>query len=109
MSTIPSNSNLAEQAVAAVRDSFVDTDTILRIKNLELRAKVVVEGFMSGLHRSPYHGFSVEFSEHRKYTDGDDPNDIDWLVRSVASVQIESWRVPFRAFICIYTYMAKKT
>ncbi|MBC7821878.1 MAG: DUF58 domain-containing protein [Planctomycetaceae bacterium] len=50
----------------------------MRIKNLQLRAKAVVEGFLSGLHRSPYHGFSVEFSEYRQYTPGDDPRYLDW-------------------------------
>ena len=39
-----------------------------------------MQGFLQGLHASPFHGFSVEFSEHRKYTPGDDPKDIDWLV-----------------------------
>ncbi len=50
----------------------------MRIKSLQLRAKVVVEGFFSGLHRSPYHGFSVEFSEYREYSAGDDPRYLDW-------------------------------
>jgi uncharacterized protein (DUF58 family) len=50
------------------------------VARLDLRARFIVEGFLSGLHASPYHGFSVEFSEHRRYTQGDDPNDIDWLV-----------------------------
>lgn len=45
---------------------------------MELRAKVVVEGFWKGIHRSPYHGFSVEFTEYRQYTSGDDPRYIDW-------------------------------
>jgi uncharacterized protein (DUF58 family) len=45
-----------------------------------LRAQFIVKGFLHGLHASPFHGFSVEFSEHRKYTPGDDPHDIDWLV-----------------------------
>ncbi|HUY91960.1 MAG TPA: DUF58 domain-containing protein [Pirellulales bacterium] len=58
--------------------SFIDPAAVMRIKNLELRAKVVVEGFFSGLHRSPYHGFSVEFSEYRQYTPGDDPRYLDW-------------------------------
>jgi uncharacterized protein (DUF58 family) len=58
--------------------SFIDPGTLMRIKNLELRAKIVVEGFMSGMHRSPYHGFSVEFSEYRQYTAGDDPRYLDW-------------------------------
>lgn len=50
----------------------------MRIKNLELRAKAVVEGFMSGLHRSPYHGFSVEFTDYRQYSVGDDLRYLDW-------------------------------
>lgn len=50
----------------------------MRIKNLELRARLVVEGFLSGLHRSPYHGFSVEFTEYRQYTPGDDLRYLDW-------------------------------
>lgn len=58
--------------------SFIDPTTLMRIKNLQVRAKVVVEGFYSGLHRSPYHGFSVEFSEYRQYSPGDDPRYIDW-------------------------------
>ena len=51
---------------------------LMAIKNLELRARVVVEGFWKGLHRSPYHGFSVEFTEYRQYTPGDDPRYLDW-------------------------------
>jgi uncharacterized protein (DUF58 family) len=47
---------------------------------LDLRAQFIVKGFLHGLHASPFHGFSVEFSEHRKYTPGDDPKDIDWLI-----------------------------
>jgi uncharacterized protein (DUF58 family) len=52
----------------------------MRIRSLELRARVVVEGLWRGLHRSPYHGFSVEFSEYRPYVKGDDPRYIDWKV-----------------------------
>lgn len=58
--------------------SFIDPHALMRIKSLQLRAKVVVEGFYSGLHRSPYHGFSVEFSEYRQYSPGDDPRYLDW-------------------------------
>jgi uncharacterized protein (DUF58 family) len=56
----------------------------MAIRNLELRARVVVEGFWTGLHRSPYHGFSVEFTEYRSYTPGDDTRYLDWrlLARS---------------------------
>src|SRR5436189_2605210 len=58
--------------------SLVDPLTLMSIKNLELRAKVVVEGFWNGLHRSPYHGFSVEFTEYRQYSPGDDLRYLDW-------------------------------
>src|SRR5206468_4257260 len=57
---------------------FISPQALMAIKNLELRARVVVEGFWSGLHRSPYHGFSVEFTEYREYTPGDDPRYLDW-------------------------------
>lgn len=50
----------------------------MRIKSLQLRAKIIVQGFLTGLHRSPHHGFSVEFSEYRQYTPGDDPRYLDW-------------------------------
>src|SRR5438309_3286760 len=58
--------------------SLIDPQTLMSIKNLELRARVVVEGFWKGLHRSPYHGFSVEFTEYRQYSPGDDPRYLDW-------------------------------
>ncbi|WP_373651859.1 MULTISPECIES: DUF58 domain-containing protein [unclassified Schlesneria] len=57
---------------------FVDPATLMRLKSLELRAKHVVQGFMTGLNRSPYHGFSVEFTEYRQYTQGDDLRHLDW-------------------------------
>jgi uncharacterized protein (DUF58 family) len=57
---------------------FIDPQVVMRIKNLQLRARAVVEGFYAGIHRSPYHGFSVEFSEYRAYTPGDDPRYLDW-------------------------------
>lgn len=65
----------AEKVRAA---DFIDPKTLMRIDSLELRAKIVVQGFLSGLHRSPHHGFSVEFSEYRQYTPGDDPRHLDW-------------------------------
>jgi uncharacterized protein (DUF58 family) len=61
-------------------EKYLKPQVINQIKRLDLRAQFVVKGFLQGLHASPYHGFSVEFSEHRKYTSGDDPKDIDWLV-----------------------------
>ena len=65
---------------ATPKTSLIDPATLMRIKSLEMRARVVVEGFWKGLHKSPYHGFSVEFSEYRPYTKGDDPRFIDWKV-----------------------------
>ena len=59
---------------------YLKPEVINQIKRLDLRAQFVVRGFLQGLHSSPFQGFSVEFSEHRKYTAGDDPKDIDWLV-----------------------------
>jgi uncharacterized protein (DUF58 family) len=58
--------------------NFVDPAALMVIRNLELRARTVVEGFWHGLHRSPYHGFSVEFTEYRPYSPGDDPRYLDW-------------------------------
>lgn len=61
-------------------EQYLKPEVIRTVARLDLRARFIVEGFLSGLHASPYHGFSVEFSEHRRYTQGDDPKDIDWLV-----------------------------
>jgi len=57
---------------------LVDPQALMAVRNLELRARVVVEGFWNGLHRSPYHGFSVEFTEYRQYSPGDDTRYLDW-------------------------------
>ena len=61
-------------------EQYLRPEVIRQISRLDLRAQFIVKGFLQGLHASPFHGFSVEFSEHRKYTPGDDPQDIDWLV-----------------------------
>ncbi len=63
---------------AGANFDLIDPATLMRIKGLEVRARAIVEGFMTGLHRSPYHGFSVEFTEYRQYTDGDDLRYLDW-------------------------------
>src|SRR5271166_2642274 len=60
--------------------SIIDPKALMSIRNLELRARVVVEGFWNGIHRSPYHGFSVEFTEYRQFTPDDDPRYLDWRV-----------------------------
>jgi uncharacterized protein (DUF58 family) len=57
---------------------MVSPAALMAIRNLELRARIVVQGFWHGIHRSPYHGFSVEFTEYRQYTPGDDPRYLDW-------------------------------
>lgn len=62
------------------KTSYLDPAALMRVKSLELRARMIMEGFWKGLHRSPFHGFSVEFSEYRPYARGDDPRFIDWKV-----------------------------
>jgi len=59
---------------------FLKPEAVSRLGNLNLVARLVVEGFITGLHRSPYHGFSVEFAEYRQYMPGDDIRHIDWKV-----------------------------
>ncbi len=59
---------------------YLKPTTVSRLANMNLRARLVVEGFITGLHRSPYHGFSVEFAEHRQYMPGDEIRHIDWKV-----------------------------
>jgi len=60
--------------------SFLDPAVVARLGTLELKARTIVEGFLSGLHRSPFKGFSVEFAEYRQYIPGDDISTIDWKV-----------------------------
>jgi uncharacterized protein (DUF58 family) len=59
---------------------YLQPDVVSKLANMELRARMVVEGFITGLHKSPYHGFSVEFAEHRQYMPGDEIRSIDWKV-----------------------------
>jgi uncharacterized protein (DUF58 family) len=59
---------------------FLDPAVIARLGTMELKARTVVEGFLAGLHRSPYKGFSVEFAEYRQYMPGDDLSTLDWKV-----------------------------
>ena len=67
-------------STGTARRGYIDPRALMRIGSLELRARVVVEGFWNGLHRSPYHGFSAEFTEYRPYSSGDDPRYVDWRV-----------------------------
>src|SRR2546421_7620712 len=59
---------------------YLDPRTLARISSLDLRARLVVEGLMIGMHRSPYQGISVEFAQHRQYVPGDDIRHVDWKV-----------------------------
>jgi len=59
---------------------YLDPVMVSKLKNLEVKAKLIVEGFITGLHRSPYHGFSVEFAEHRQYNPGESLRNVDWKV-----------------------------
>lgn len=66
--------------VATSEQRFLDPRILARLSNLQLVAKTVVEGFLIGLHRSPYYGVSIDFAEYRPYAPGDDPRQIDWNV-----------------------------
>jgi uncharacterized protein (DUF58 family) len=65
--------------VQTVHD-YLDPQVLARLKGLQLRARRIVEGYVAGMHRSPFHGFSVEFAEHREYAPGDDLRYLDWKV-----------------------------
>ncbi|MCL4511987.1 MAG: DUF58 domain-containing protein [Bacteroidetes bacterium] len=66
---------MSESALKILTPKFIS-----QLSTMELRARLIVEGFLVGMHRSPYHGFSVEFAEHRQYFPGDDISNIDWKV-----------------------------
>jgi uncharacterized protein (DUF58 family) len=57
---------------------FLKPEVVSRLANMDLRARLIVEGFIAGLHRSPYHGFSVEFAEYRQYNAGESTRNVDW-------------------------------
>ena len=59
---------------------YLDPKTLSKIRGLEVRARLIVEGFMAGQHKSPYQGFSVESAQHREYAWGDDLRHLDWKV-----------------------------
>ncbi len=59
---------------------YLDPRTLAKVRSLELKARLIVEGYLSGQHKSPYHGFSVEFAQHREYVPGDDIKHLDWKV-----------------------------
>lgn len=59
---------------------YLAPETLAKLQGLEMKARLIVEGYVSGLHKSPYHGFSIEFAEHREYVPGDDLRYVDWKV-----------------------------
>src|SRR6188768_3084174 len=59
---------------------YLDPRTLARVSGIDLRARLIVEGLMTGMHRSPYQGISVEFAQHRPYVAGDDIRHVDWKV-----------------------------
>src|ERR1700733_9110598 len=61
---------------------YLDPLALAKVRGLELQARLIVEGYLSGMHKSPYHGFSVEFAQHREYVPGDDLKHLDWKVYS---------------------------
>ena len=63
-----------------ISTQFLDPRVLNRISGLELKARLIVAGFIAGLHKSPYHGFSIEFAEHREYVPGDELKHLDWKV-----------------------------
>ncbi len=67
----PRETNIAE---------FLKPEVVSRLANMDLRARLIVEGFIAGLHRSPYHGFSVEFAEYRQYNAGESSRNVDWKI-----------------------------
>ena len=61
---------------------YLDPVALAKVRSLEMQARLIVEGYLSGMHKSPYHGFSVEFAQHREYVPGDDLKHLDWKVYS---------------------------
>jgi hypothetical protein len=88
---------------------FLDPAVVARLGTLELKARTIVEGFLSGLHRSPFKGFSVEFAEYRQYIPGDDLHTIDWKVTrgATATTSRSSRKKPISTVICCSTSAAR--
>jgi len=66
--------------MATELSKYLDPKTLTKIGSLDLKARLIVEGYISGQHKSPYHGFSVEFAEHRPYMSGDSTKNLDWKI-----------------------------
>ncbi|MDZ4820199.1 MAG: DUF58 domain-containing protein, partial [Planctomycetota bacterium] len=72
--------SLVKHSMPDALRKFLDPAVLSKLQGLELKARMIVEGYVSGWHKSPYHGFSVEFAEHRDYVPGDDLRYVDWKV-----------------------------
>lgn len=100
-------------------EKYLRPEVIRQVARLDLRAKFIVEGFLAGLHGSPFHGFSVEFSEHRKYVPGDDLKDLDWnvfaktdkyyLKKFQAETNVTGWLVMDLSASMAWTYRQEMT
>ena len=77
--TLPTKQPAQESETVDYR-KYLDPQALAKIQALDLRARLIVEGFITGMHRSPYKGFSIEFAQHRQYVSGDDIKFIDWKV-----------------------------
>ena len=78
--TVQDVTSMPELPHAAEYRKYLEPKTLARISALDLRARLIVEGLMTGMHRSPYQGISVEFAQHRPYVAGDDIRHVDWKV-----------------------------
>ncbi len=78
-------------------EKYLKPEVIRQVARLDLRARFIVEGFLAGLHASPFHGFSVEFSEHRRYSPGDDVKDLDWTVYAKTERYYVNTEPPYQA------------
>lgn len=84
--------------------NYLSPETVAKLGSMELRARLVVEGFITGMHRSPFHGFSAEFSEHRQYRHGDELKRIDWKIYGRSNrfyVKQYEDETNLRAMICV--------
>src|SRR3984893_7316006 len=72
--------SLGDGAAMDDPQKYLDPLVLAKVRGLELQARLIVEGYLSGMHKSPYHGFSVEFAQHREYVPGDDIKHVDWKV-----------------------------
>src|ERR1700681_2513062 len=91
----------------AASEKYLRPEVIRQVARLDLRAKFIVEGFLAGLHASPFHGFSVEFSEHRRYVPGDDLKDLDWNIQ--AKTNLTGYLVMDLSESMAYTYRQNLT